>query len=131
MIPEEIINKMFDIIHPIINRKKLKTLDFPVDFTFFHALERIDNNLQTLNLLIKNDIIKYKHTIGLVCRNILSDFITTGFIVLISKDLDDFHVNLYRLYYNDLLKSESFLNLYVKAGLATEDDLTKYNNKKK
>jgi len=130
MTAEEIIKSMLDIISPVMKRNKTKSLNFPDEFTFFHSIERINFNLQTLDLLINIDLIKYDHAIGLCCRNLLSDFITTGFIVKLSKDEEDYYVNFYRLYYSDLNREHSFLNLFIRAGIATENDRKKINDKK-
>jgi hypothetical protein len=129
-IPDEIIKQISGIIIPVMAKHKSKDFDFPTQFTFFHVLERIKFNLESLDLLVRSDIIKYEHGIGLICRNLLSDFITIGFIVKLSKDEEDYHVNLYRLYYTDLSKAESFLNVYLKAEIATTEDLKIFQGKK-
>ncbi len=131
MVPEEAIQKMLDIINPIMSQQKSRSLEFPVEFTFFHALERINYNIQTLDLLINNDLVIYDHAVGLSCRNLLSDFITISYIVRFSKDIDECYVNLYRLYYTDLKKNESFIDLFTKAGLVTENDKKNIVTKKK
>jgi len=130
MYPDEIIKRILEIINPIMNKHKSKDFAFPSVFTFFHVLERIKFNLESLDLLVSSDIIKYEHGIGLICRNLLSDFITIGFIVKLSKDEDEYYVNLYRLYYTDLSKAESFLNIYLKAGIASEEDKKTFQDKK-
>ncbi|MES2286098.1 MAG: hypothetical protein V4547_10450 [Bacteroidota bacterium] len=131
MYPDKIIKQILEIINPIMDKNKAKDFDFPSEFTFFHVLERIKFNLESLDLLVGSDMIKYEHGIGLICRNLLSDFITIGFIVKLSKDEEEYYVNLYRLYYTDLSKAESFLNMYLKAEIVTEQDLIIFRNKKK
>jgi hypothetical protein len=130
MHPKEIIQKMLDIINPIMNQDKSRQLDFPVEFTFFHALERIQYNLHALDLFMKTDILKYEHGIGLNCRNLLSDFITLGYIVKLSKDLDEYYVNFYRLYKSDFKKTENFLTLFTKAEIVTKEYQKKYDERK-
>lgn len=127
---EKLINEMLNVIRPVLEKENGRKLDFPTEFTFFHVLERIRFNLQTIDLLIKTDIVLHEHAVGLCCRNLLSDFITTGFIIKQSKDQNEYYVNLYRLYYTDLRRTDSFFNMFSGAGFATEDEIKKYNEKK-
>lgn len=130
MYPNEIIKQILKIINPIMDKPKSKDLVFPTEFTFFHVLERIKFNLESLDILVNANIIKHEHGIGLICRNLLSDFISIGYIVKLSKDEDDYYVNLYRLYYTDLSKAETFLNIYLKAQIATDEDVKIFRDKK-
>lgn len=85
---QQSISRILEIISSNDDLNK-EDLDFPVEFTFYHLLERIKDNLISLELLSKNELVLHDHVIGLIIRNILSDFITTGYIILESKDLDE------------------------------------------
>lgn len=129
MNPDIIIAEILKIINPILIKYLDQKINFPVEFTFYHVLERIKFNLESLQILVKDNITKHDHAIGLISRNLLSDFITTGFIIKLSTSEDDYYSNLYSLYDSDLKKADSFLNMYKDAGCVDDDEWKNYNEK--
>lgn len=129
MKPNEIIEKILRITNPILSKNIDESNNFPVGFTFYHVLERVNFNLESIRVLVEDGITKHEHAIGLLSRNLLSDFITTGYIIRLSKSDDEFYMRLYSLYDSDLKKAKSFLNLYLDAGFIDNEEVEKYNEK--
>lgn len=126
---ENIIQKIKTIIKPVIKNRETLSINFPVEFTFLHVLERVDCSLESLGLLVKSDILTHEHAIGLISRNLLSDFITTGFILKESKSEEDFYCNLYLLHVADLNKGDDLINMYKEAKIITNEESQKYYEK--
>ncbi|MBK9421261.1 MAG: hypothetical protein IPN44_09415 [Flavobacteriales bacterium] len=101
---------------------------FPVRFTFRLVLERLESSLGTLEVLIKDDALRHDHSIGLICRNILSDVITTGFLIKLSTTEENLHENLYALYYDDLKRTDMVIKLYAESNLITTEEAIEYND---
>ena len=129
MKPLETIGSILGIINPVIEKDLAEKNNFPKGFTFFHALERIQWNLESIKTLAKENIVKHDHGIGLISRNLLSDFIVTGFIIKLSESEDDFYLNLYSLYNSDLKKTDSFLQMFKDAGYLDDAEIKNYNEK--
>ena len=129
MKPDLIITKILHIIIPVLKKDLDQKNNFPVGFTFYHVLERVRFNLESIQILAKDNIVKHDHAIGLISRNLLSDFIATGYIIKLSVSEDDYYSKLYSLYDSDLRKVDSFLNMYKKAGFIDDDELKKHNKK--
>ncbi|MGN6647375.1 MAG: hypothetical protein ACTHJT_12690 [Cytophaga sp.] len=127
MKPDEIIEEILSITNPILSKDIEERNNFPVGFTFYHVLERVNFNLESIRVLVKDGITKHEHAIGLLSRNLLSDFITTGYIIRLSKSDEEFYVRLYSLYDSDLKKAKSFLRLYLDAGFIDSAEVEKYN----
>lgn len=127
MKPKDVIGDILNIINPILANDSDEKNIFPVGFTFYHVLERVCFNLTSIHVLIKDGMTKHDHAIGLLSRNLLSDFITTGYIRRLSKSEEEFYMQLYSLYDSDLKKAKSFLNLYLKAGFISDTEVEKYN----
>src|SRR6056297_2132943 len=129
MNPLETIGSILEIINPVIGKDLAEKNNFPKGFTFFHVLERVQLNLSSIQTLAKEDIVKHDHGIGLISRNLLSDFIVTGFIIKHSESEDDLYTSLYSLYISDLKKMDSFLQMFKDAGFVTDSDLTRFKEK--
>lgn len=123
------IQELLNLINPVLSKERNSTIEFPVEFTFYHVLERVKNNLESVHLLVKDSIVRHNHAIGLLSRNLLSDFITTGYIIRFSKCEEDLYSNLYLLYNSDLKKAKGFVGMYKKAGFIDEPSFLEYNNK--
>jgi len=102
---------------------------FPVPFTFRLALERLESSLGTLEVLVKEDVMRHDHSIGLICRNILSDFITTGGIVKLPESQESRFELLYSLYFDDLRRTDNFMKLFEEADVLTREEANQYNEK--
>jgi hypothetical protein len=123
------IQEILSLINPVLSKELNSSIEFPVEFTFYHVLERVQMNLDSILVLTKDSIIKHNHAIGLLSRNLLSDFITTGFIIRLSKSEDEHYSNLYSLYDSDLKKADAFIKMYKDAGYIEENSYSEYNNR--
>ena len=124
---EKIIEEILVIIEPFLSKNKQK-INVPYELAFHHLLERVGWNIKSLSLLIRKDIIKHDHVIGLILRNMISDFLISGFIILTSKSKNEVIDKLYSLYNADIKKVGSFLKMIMKAGLFSEEEFKKYEN---
>jgi len=132
--------------------KEPDTVLFPVHFTFRLVLERLDSSLGSLELLLGNDPLRHYHATGLICRNILSDALTTGYIIKSSavvkeqtEDLDEsdsdhaaksstaleerLHEKLYALYHDDLQRMDKFVELFNETGVLSDEEVHQYRVK--
>jgi len=125
----QVISSILKIIDPVLNRRNNETTDFPVEFTFTQILERIKFNLESMKVLVENGIAKHDHAIGLISRNLLTDFITTGYIIKLSASDEEIYVKLYALHNSDLKKIDSYLNLAKSAGFSDDTELDAFKMK--
>lgn len=121
-----IISKTLTLVNSILSKDIDERNNFPIGFTYYQVLERAKCSLDSLQLLVSDSIVKHDHAIGLILRNLLSDFITTGFIIRLSKDEETHYVNLYSLHNSDLKKVDALLNMYKNQGYVNADDLKSY-----
>lgn len=106
-----------------------KQESFPVPFTFRLVLERLESSLGTLEVLVKDNALRHHHSIGLICRNILSDFITTGGIVKLPESEESRFEHLYALYYDDLRRTDNFVKLFEEGSVLTREEAQRYSEK--
>jgi hypothetical protein len=116
----EIIAEMLSIISPILQNENKEREQFPVGFTFNLVLERLEFNLYSLETLTKSNLERHDFGIGLLCRNILSDYMLIAFIIANSKKNDDKYF--YSYIYSDVKKTEDYLNLSEIHGLTDGED---------
>ncbi|MDB5227356.1 MAG: hypothetical protein JWN78_1549 [Bacteroidota bacterium] len=119
---QQIINNLLEIIISVENNNKKQNLEFPLEFTFHHVLERIENNLVSLDVLIKNNVVRHDHAIGLISRNLLSDFILTGFMILESGNEEELISKLYSNLHADLKKMDSYIEIQKESGKLSEEE---------
>ncbi|TXI81592.1 MAG: hypothetical protein E6Q44_04075 [Flavobacteriales bacterium] len=143
------IRELRRIAKPCLEKRQDK-VQFPVHFTFMLVLERLETSLESLELLVENNPLQHEHAIGLICRNILSDTIITGYIIKSSElverqpkeadspasdrgvqsstDLEGrLHKKLYSLYYDDLQRMVRIAELFQKAGALSDEEAQRYN----
>lgn len=118
-------DSLIETIKSVTSNTHGKKFDFPVEFTFSHLLERIYNNLIALKHL-KEDFLKYEHGIGLIARNLLTDFITMGYVIKISGKRQEVIGSLYSLYNSDMLKADNFMKMKESAGEIDVAEMNKY-----
>lgn len=104
-----LLGKLINVLDSILKDELSKHKEFPKEFTFFHVIERTKCNLDSLQLLIDDDVSRHEHAIGLIKRNLLSDFITTGYILRLSDSKEDLISKLYSLYHSDLKKVKDYI----------------------
>lgn len=118
----ETIIKIQNIVAPVLLRENEYKEKFPIGFTFNHFLERTNYSLTSLKILLSNNIIENDHAIGLIGRNILSDFLTVSYIIAKSLSVEDDKV-FYSLYKSDLDKMNSYLTLSEKYNLISPSEI--------
>jgi hypothetical protein len=116
----EIIAEMLSIISPVLQNENKEREQFPVGFTFNLVLERLEFNLYSLETLTKSNREKHDFGIGLLCRNILSDYMLIAFIIANSKKNDDKYF--YSYIYSDVKKTEDYINISEIHGLTDGED---------
>src|SRR5690606_21067917 len=68
----------------------------------------------------------HDHSIGLICRNILSDAIATGYVIKLSRSEEEMQENLYTLYRDDLSRTDNYVDLFHKAGVLSLHEAEQY-----
>ncbi|MBC8046958.1 MAG: hypothetical protein H7Y00_09205 [Fimbriimonadaceae bacterium] len=126
---QSIIQEIKILIEPIVIKKEAQNINFPVEFTFFHVLERAYVNMISLRLLVGDSLINHDHAIGLICRNLLTDFITTGHIIRNVNSNEESYQNLYSLHYSDIKKIDSLIKMYKKYKVINEIEFSKIKEK--
>ncbi|WP_018344263.1 hypothetical protein [Cytophaga aurantiaca] len=114
------ITEILNLINPILIKDESSTLNFPIQFTFHHVLERTTVSLESIRILMKSGISAHDHAIGLLSRNILSDFIIVGYISKFSKNEDDMIDMLNNFYNADLKKVDTYIETLKKLKIAPE-----------
>lgn len=151
MEPLAAIRELRRIAQPLLV-KEPDSVKFPVHFTFRLVLERLESGLGSLELLVGSNLLQHDHAIGLICRNILSDTLITGYIIKSlevverkPKDLGHpasdcgdqsstglegrLHEKLYSLYYDDLQRMDKIVELFKQAGTLSDEDVKQYREK--
>lgn len=126
MSSQKVIAEIRRIANPVLQKSAGKKVDFPVTFTFTQALERLDRVLESLAVLVGNDLLKHEHSIGLLLRNILSDFLPIAYMVKFSR-LDELEPKLYSFYKADIKKVESHIERFRKGGLVSQEEADRYH----
>lgn len=108
----EKIEKFENEIDLIIKKYINEDVQFPVELTLIHVLERTQFSLHSLNLLLQGNIGKKEHSIGLICRNLLTDFITISYIINKADSEEELYVNLYSLHLSDIKKTEASIEFF-------------------
>lgn len=116
----EIINEQLKILNPVLDKTNNYEINNPKKFIFCQILERVKFSIISLKLLIENDIIKHDHAIGLISRNLLTDFITFGYLIGLSVNKEQFEKNLYVLLNCDLKRVDSEIEYYKNYGIPDE-----------
>lgn len=102
-----LISDILNLLKPEITKERVN-ISIPIDIFFLHVLERIYDNLYSISRLKKLDIVNSNHSIGLIYRNILSDFITVFYVILQSNE-EEKTSEIYKLYKDDIKKFKSTL----------------------
>lgn len=124
----KVIGKILEIIIPVIKNRENGEMNFPVDFTFFHVLERVRLNLESIQILVNDSILNHDHAIGLISRNLISDFILTGYVLKLSTSQEEYYTNLYSIYNSDLKKMDSIMKMFKDAGLISDNEMKKFDH---
>jgi hypothetical protein len=145
------IQELRRIAQPVLAEAPAKVV-FPVPFTFRLVLERLGSSLGSLELLHGTDPLQHHHATGLVCRNILSDALITGYLIKSTAILNDqpqdpesprkevpatpsatleerLHKELYALYHDDLRHTDKFVKIFREAGILSEEGAKHYREK--
>lgn len=81
---------------------------FPVGRTFLHIIERLGLNVSALLKLTEDSYKDHFHAIGLISRNIYTDFLLVCYFSQISADRE---ADLYRMLNRELDGSDNYVNL--------------------
>jgi hypothetical protein len=119
------IERIIQIVNPVINNKKIENRSFPIEFTFLLVIDRVNENLKALNTLIKNDYLIHHHAIGLISRNLLSDFIAIGY-VLKSSSKQEIKDKLILLHLSDLKKNNANVKFFKQLEILSQQDVEEY-----
>jgi hypothetical protein len=129
MTSDKVISSILSIINPVLNKRYNESISFPLEFTFCQVLERVKFNLESIKVLLDKGIDMHDHAIGLISRNLLTDFITTGYVIKLSNSEEEIDMKLYALYNSDLKKVDSLLKTLKKADFVSNDELNVINEK--
>lgn len=106
----ELIEGIREICKPVLDIPAGHTVTFPVQWTYHHALERLDRSLVSIHTLVLAGLTTHEHAIGLISRNILTDLLITAHIIRVSTD-ETIEGNLIPLYYDDLKKMTAYVEM--------------------
>ncbi len=115
----KIIDRISELITPVIANNENKELDFPKNLMLLHVIERTKYSLYSLKVLIENSFDVNEHAISLLLRNLLSDFITFIYI-LTSSNQDELELRLFQLLNNDLNKAQNHFKLLEQINVQNE-----------
>lgn len=100
-----------------INAEQEKSVFFPLEHTLLHILDRVQYSLYSLKTLSTEDIYKNHHGIGLLLRNLTSDFLL--WLQVDSLETEDRKVEfLNQIYKSDFDKMDKLVSDFIKAGNA-------------
>jgi hypothetical protein len=126
---EEIIKEMLEIINPVVNKNINMQWMLPYNFTANLVLGRIKSNLCSLQALIKDDLVKHELGIGLICRNLLTDFITIGYILSFSDDTK-IRSKIFGFYNYGMKKTDQYVKYHEQNENKKNEYFEKYNDEK-
>ncbi len=122
------IEELLFIVEPVLKRHTGSEISFPIEHTFLIILERAESNLFSLKYLLADDTLKHDHAIGLISRNLLSDFFLCSY--LFKSSIGAVENELYKLHYADLKKVDSLVTLYSKHGAISEEEFLSYEKER-
>jgi hypothetical protein len=123
----EIINKINQITKIAIRENDEKVIS-PDEVIIKTVIERVHFNTISLRTLISEDLKKNEHAIGLICRNLLTDFLSISYIFLSSNQEVTRNDNFIRLAYSDIKNIEAFFELGKSKGLLNKEESRKVEN---
>jgi hypothetical protein len=97
-------------------------MKFPVQTTQLIVKRRAYHNLLSLSVLVRDSLVMNYQAIGLILRNIATDFITVGYIVKSTTDKNEVLERFYRLYYSEFYRLILFTKDINSLGLITKED---------
>lgn len=118
------ITELRDIVHPFIMAHPSKSMPL-VEWTFLHALERVDRGLHSIQTLVKENLVEHEHGIGLISRTLLSDFLIIGHCVRISNQAG-IEAELMLLFRDDIDKVEAHVKRFNDNGQFTTEEYLDY-----
>ncbi|MGI8893578.1 MAG: hypothetical protein ACR2GN_08975, partial [Bacteroidia bacterium] len=128
MLSLKIISQLWIIVDKrIINGTN--NLNFPHHFTYYLVIERIHCSIYSLQTLLLDNAIHKNHAIGLIARNLLTDFLSIGYLTLTSKTSEELFMKLYALHNDCLMRVDKTFNKFFNHGVLSDKDLNEYNNR--
>ena len=111
-----------------LGAKEEVTQTFPVKFLYFHGLERLYQSVNTIILIIRGKPVDHAHAIGLVMRNIISDFLILAYIYHKPKN-DEERIDLANdLYRSDIATNDRYIEYAYKIGMLNQEMYNNYKN---
>lgn len=121
-----ILTEAIQIIKPVLSGRVQSSEKFPVQFTFRLALERVYFSLESLHFLLSSQSVNHDHALGLIARNLLSDYLIISYLLKRYSDPMEREKLLYSLYHDDLDKVERTMKRYLKEGFISKKDFETY-----
>ena len=121
-----VIQELLNLTNPITNKYAGKDVSFPIEHTFLLILERAEGCLFSLEHLLKSGDLRHDHAMGLIARNLLSDFFLSSYLCKVSASNEVVENELYKLHHGDLRKVDSLVKLYSDNDAISKEDLTSY-----
>lgn len=95
----------------VLDKEIIGSDNLPNGFTFRHAIERTNYSLLGINRLSDSDDCNYCHSINLICRNILTDYILLKYIKLKYKnDEDSISIFLLAIYNDEIIRAKNYIS---------------------
>ncbi|MEZ5013666.1 MAG: hypothetical protein R2794_05190 [Chitinophagales bacterium] len=108
--------------------KEEVTQSFPVKFLYFHGMERLYQSLNTIILILRGKPFDHGHALGLVMRNIISDFLILSYIYHKPKGEEERIDLAYDLYRSDIATNDRYIDYAYKNGMLNEELYNNYKN---
>jgi hypothetical protein len=105
-------NQLILTIKEPLDKKVGSHFESASEFFFYHVLERIKCNCQGIQLIMDNpkNIANAEHTLGLTCRNQISDLLVSSYILLESQNDSEINEKVLLLFKDDFKFLMSLLN---------------------
>lgn len=123
--PEKSITYILNLITPILQKHTLDPTTFSDLHTNVHAVERFKWSLDSLKVLVEDNLIKNNHVIGLILRNMLTDAYTFAYLYHYDNGKSE-QEKLYALYYSDITNYSGFMQLLKNTKAISDDDYNRF-----
>lgn len=92
------------------------------EFIFVLFLERLNGNLNGVKVLLSNYQDELEHSLGLILRNILTDFFILSYLSKSNIKDDELENKIIALFYSDYIKNESNKKLLANTPFASSNE---------
>lgn len=112
----QIITDLSEVLNDILEKEIPGGDNIPLGFTMINILERVNYNIGSIKLLLNSNNWHHFHAINLICRNLLTDFISIAYFTVTAQSDDEVAQEILFIYMEEISKTDNFLKLYNEFG---------------